>query len=184
MVTDEKNDKKRPKQKQNQKPKPDKQNQNQNQIQESLTMDSNGTQRKLRKKSKPKFQEDVDKTAKNKPKSETRPDKQNQNQIQESLIKDSRGTQLTRSDKEGKSKFQKDVDETAKNKPKSEARPEPSLRFDRHDHLPLIDKSRLVRCKLEKCNGKKTYVFCPKCDVHLCFNVALDRNCFKEFHEI
>lgn len=84
-----------------------------------------------------------------------------------------------------KRKHQSDdnVGESCKKVSKSEKRPHPSLRFDKIDHFPRIDKSRLVRCKNESCD-KKTYVICPKCNVHLCFNVVEERNCFTDFHVI
>lgn len=64
----------------------------------------------------------------------------------------------------------------------SEQRPNQSVRFNHSlEHLPYIDKSRLVRCKNDLCN-KKTYVLCKICNVHLCFNVIDNRNCFTDFH--
>lgn len=95
------------------------------------------------------------------------------NQIQESL-----GSRALRR----KTESQEDVHTNKRSK--TERKPLPSIRFDGRDHLPQIDKSRQVRCKLETCDGKKTYVFCPKCNVHLCFNVIEGRNCFTVFHKL
>lgn len=68
---------------------------------------------------------------------------------------------------------------------KSEKKPPPAVRFNTStQHLPQIDKTRLVRCKNEGCENKKTYVFCPVCNVHLCICIAENRNCFTEFHMI
>lgn len=67
---------------------------------------------------------------------------------------------------------------------KSEKRPNPSIRFNYSlGHFPHIDKSRTVRCKNNECD-KKTYVFCSICNVHLCFCLNENRNCFKDFHTI
>lgn len=66
---------------------------------------------------------------------------------------------------------------------KTEKMPNPSVRFNDVRHPPKIDKSKLVRCKNEGCN-KKTYVFCSKCNVHLCICIADNRNCFDDFHTI
>lgn len=65
---------------------------------------------------------------------------------------------------------------------KSEKRPDLKQRFSDVKHLPVIDKSKLVRCKKEGCE-KKSYVFCSDCKVHLCLNIPSNRNCFKDFHE-
>lgn len=70
---------------------------------------------------------------------------------------------------------------------KSEKRPTPSIRFDYSlGHFPIIDKSRKVRCKYEGCPNTnfKSYVSCSICNVHLCFCVEADRNCFTDFHKI
>lgn len=66
---------------------------------------------------------------------------------------------------------------------KTEKMPELSIRFDQTGHSFNIDKSRQVRCKLEKC-GKKSYIFCTKCKVHLCLNIQENRNCFADFHSL
>lgn len=75
-------------------------------------------------------------------------------------------------------------DSILKKRPKSEKLPVPSVRFDNMNHLPKIDKTRQVRCKNESCKNKKTYIFCSKCQVHLCICVVENRNCFEEFHTI
>lgn len=66
---------------------------------------------------------------------------------------------------------------------KIEKIPDASLRFDQIGHFFKIDKSRLVRCKHEKCD-KKSYIYCVKCNVHLCLNIQENRNCFTDFHII
>lgn len=75
---------------------------------------------------------------------------------------------------------QENVNLTEKNK--MEKMPD-SRRFDQTGHFPVIDKSRQVRCKNEKCD-KKSYILCIKCNVHLCLNTHDSRNCFTEFHSI
>lgn len=67
--------------------------------------------------------------------------------------------------------------------PKTEKLPELSLRFDQTGHFFNIDKSRQVRCKLEKCD-KKSYIFCVKCKVQFCLNIQENRNCFSDFHNL
>lgn len=68
---------------------------------------------------------------------------------------------------------------------KTEKMPSPAVRFDHSlPHFPLIEKNRLVRCKNEDCHNKKSYVSCKVCEVHLCLNVAEERNCFTNFHMI
>lgn len=75
---------------------------------------------------------------------------------------------------------QKDV--APKKQRKSEKRPDSSTRFDYSlGHFPHIDKSRAVRCKNNKCD-KKTFVYCPICEVHLCCCIIENRNCFTDFH--
>lgn len=65
---------------------------------------------------------------------------------------------------------------------KSEKRPDSSIRYNYSlGHLPHIDKSRYVRCKNEWCE-QKTCVSCGVCDVHLCFSIIDNRNCFTDFH--
>lgn len=57
-----------------------------------------------------------------------------------------------------------------------------SVRFGHSStHFPVIDKTRVVRCKNEGCLGK-SYVRCPTCDVHLCFCIQDNRNCFTDYH--
>lgn len=63
----------------------------------------------------------------------------------------------------------------------TEKKPADSVRYDELRHYPEIDKSRIVRCKYEGCN-KKTYIFCSKCNVHLCLCTIENRNCFTKFH--
>lgn len=72
---------------------------------------------------------------------------------------------------------------TSLKKPKSEKRPNPKQRFNDVKHLPVIDKSKLVRCKKEGCEGK-SYVSCSDCKVQLCLNIQSNRNCFKDFHAL
>lgn len=77
-----------------------------------------------------------------------------------------------------------DVDVAPKKLRKSEKKPLPSIRFNLSlGHFPEMDKSRKVRCKNEQCD-KKTSVFCPICEVHLCFCLNDERNCFSAFHKI
>lgn len=71
---------------------------------------------------------------------------------------------------------------TSIKKMKSEKRPDPKQRFNDVKHLPVINKSKLVRCKKEGCEGK-SYVSCSDCKVHLCLNISNNRNCFKDFHQ-
>ncbi|BES89619.1 Hypothetical protein NTJ_02426 [Nesidiocoris tenuis] len=54
--------------------------------------------------------------------------------------------------------------------------PVKSVRFDHVDHMPefSIKKNRCRVCQ------KTTTVYCPKCNVHLCFTP--NRNCAKKFH--
>lgn len=81
----------------------------------------------------------------------------------------------------------KEEDIATKKQRKSEKRPIPSIRFDFSlGHLPSIDKSRKVRCKYEGCPNSnfKSYVLCSTCDVHLCFCIEANRNCFAEYHKI
>lgn len=67
---------------------------------------------------------------------------------------------------------------------KTEKKPNISDRFNKTlEHLPQIDKSRLVRCKNEGCN-KKSYVWCSSCSIHLCLCVIEDRNCFADYHTL
>lgn len=66
---------------------------------------------------------------------------------------------------------------------KSEKRPDSEVRYNNVKHLPVIDKSSLVRCKKEGCQGK-SYVSCSHCKVSLCLNIISNRNCFKDFHEL
>lgn len=67
---------------------------------------------------------------------------------------------------------------------KTEKKPNISDRFNKTlEHLPRIDKSRLVRCKNEGCN-KKSYVCCSSCNVHLCLCVIENRNCFANYHTL
>lgn len=67
---------------------------------------------------------------------------------------------------------------------KTEKKPKISDRFNKTlEHLPRIDKSRLVRCKYEGCN-KKSYISCNLCNVHLCICVIENRNCFANFHTL
>lgn len=68
---------------------------------------------------------------------------------------------------------------------KSERMPPRSIRFDLSlEHFPRIDKSRLVRCKNEGCENKKSYLYCQICNVHLCICIVEERNCFTDFHMI
>lgn len=84
--------------------------------------------------------------------------------------------------KHGNSAYDDDVD--SKKRRKTEKRPLPSIRFNLSlGHLPEMDKNVKVRCKNEECD-KKTYVFCPICDVHLCFCINDERNCFSSFHKL
>lgn len=64
---------------------------------------------------------------------------------------------------------------------KREIMPPHSLRYDQTGHFIRIDKSKVVRCKLEGC-VKKTYISCTRCNVHLCICVSEERNCFTKFH--
>lgn len=57
-----------------------------------------------------------------------------------------------------------------------EVRANHSIRFDEHNHFPIITDTQ-ARCK--NCN-KKTYICCQKCKVHLC--LVSNRNCFPNFH--
>lgn len=77
-----------------------------------------------------------------------------------------------------------DKDIASKKRSKTEKKPAPSVRFDQIGHFPRIDETRMVRCKNEGCQNKKSYILCPKCDVHLCLNITEDRNCFTAFHII
>lgn len=63
----------------------------------------------------------------------------------------------------------------------TEKKPADSVRYDELRHYPKIDKSRIVRCKYEGCK-KKTYIYCTKCNVHLCLCTIENRNCFTKFH--
>lgn len=56
--------------------------------------------------------------------------------------------------------------------------PQQSARFDKIDHLPIIDKIRRM-CKNDSCKGK-TNVVCKKCKVNLCLHSKA--NCFGQFH--
>lgn len=58
----------------------------------------------------------------------------------------------------------------------TEHRPISDIRLDQVAHLPQWTKRG--RCKAA-CPGF-TFVFCAKCEVHLCFNK--DRNCFSKYH--
>lgn len=72
---------------------------------------------------------------------------------------------------------------SSKRQCKSEKRPDSKVRYCDVKHLPVIDKSTLVRCKKEGCQGK-SYVSCSHCKVSLCLNITNNRNCFKDFHEL
>lgn len=61
----------------------------------------------------------------------------------------------------------------------NEKKPDHIIRYDEIAHLPGVDIETRRRCKLEGCT-QLTYVYCEKCNVHLCINIR--RNCFKEFH--
>ena len=52
-------------------------------------------------------------------------------------------------------------------------------RLDGLEHWPQLQQNVRLRCKNEACK-LKTNVFCSKCKVHLCLNVAC--TCFKEYH--
>lgn len=92
-------------------------------------------------------------------------------------------SQQVRHSVKAKQKRQKDIEDGPANKRKrNEKMPHASKRYDRTDHLPDIDrKSNPVRCKNDDCNYK-TYIFCKKCDVHLC--LVDGRNCFLNFHTL
>lgn len=60
----------------------------------------------------------------------------------------------------------------------TERRPNPRVRFDQHEHFPEISEAA-TKCKKENCK-KKTFIYCTKCENHLCF--VEDRNCFTNFH--
>lgn len=66
---------------------------------------------------------------------------------------------------------------------KSEKKPRFPERYDQIAHFPLIKKTNQVRCKNNGCK-ERTFVYCSKCNVHLCFNIVKDRNCFTDFHTI
>lgn len=72
---------------------------------------------------------------------------------------------------------------SAKRQCESEKRPDFKVRYNDVRHLPVIDKSKLVRCKKEGCQGK-SYISCSHCKVSLCVNTTNNRNCFKDFHEL
>ncbi|KAL3187008.1 hypothetical protein MRX96_026102 [Rhipicephalus microplus] len=58
--------------------------------------------------------------------------------------------------------------------------PESNVHLDVVSHMPIWSSSRL-RCK--SCPWQKhsfSFVYCVKCEVHLCFNK--DRNCFATYH--
>lgn len=62
-----------------------------------------------------------------------------------------------------------------------EVRPSKDIRLDKFDHVPHHDhKTKPTRCKNNiKCSGR-TFLYCKKCNVHLCINKT--KNCFAEFH--
>lgn len=67
----------------------------------------------------------------------------------------------------------------------SEKRPNSSIRFNRAlNHMPLIDKKTIGRCKNDDGCGKKTFIMCSVCKIHLCICVKNDRNCFFDYHTI
>lgn len=77
-----------------------------------------------------------------------------------------------------------DDDVASKKRRKTEKKPLPSIRFNLSlGHFPEMDKSGKIRCKNEECD-KKTFVFCPICDVHLCFCLNDERNCCSSFHKL
>lgn len=56
--------------------------------------------------------------------------------------------------------------------------PPRDVRRDGFEHYPLWNSKR-QRCKYPECKGK-TFVYCEKCRVELCFNK--ENNCFRNFH--
>lgn len=61
----------------------------------------------------------------------------------------------------------------------AEKMPNHKIRYDEIAHFPGVDVEKRRRCKFEECIHL-TYIYCEKCNVHLCINMR--RNCFKEFH--
>lgn len=61
----------------------------------------------------------------------------------------------------------------------AEKMPNHKIRYDEIAHFPGVDVEKRRRCKFEGCIHL-TYIYCEKCNVHLCINMR--RNCFKEFH--
>jgi len=60
-------------------------------------------------------------------------------------------------------------------------RPTEAVRTDTIDHLPEFDDRKYAtKCKNKKCEGRRTHVYCLKCNVHLCLDKK--SNCFKDFH--
>lgn len=71
-------------------------------------------------------------------------------------------------------------DELPLKRARFESKPYTEMRYDGHDHMPLVDeKKENTRCKLEMCKYK-THIYCSKCNVHLC--IMKGRNCFVKFH--
>lgn len=55
------------------------------------------------------------------------------------------------------------------------------IRYDNVDHMPIISTER-QRCKEGSC-GQKSFIFCKKCEVHLCILGGKNsRNCFLNYH--
>lgn len=71
-------------------------------------------------------------------------------------------------------------DEVPLKRTRYESMPYTEMRYDGHDHMPLVDeKKENTRCKLEMCKYK-SHIYCSKCNVHLC--IMKGRNCFANFH--
>ncbi|XP_025194766.1 piggyBac transposable element-derived protein 3-like [Melanaphis sacchari] len=50
-------------------------------------------------------------------------------------------------------------------------RPTDAVRTDTIDHLPEFDDRKYAtKCKNKKCEGRRTHVYCLKCNVHLCLD--------------
>lgn len=73
-----------------------------------------------------------------------------------------------------------DADSEISKRTRAERRPINEVRYDRIDHLPIVDQRKDGgRCKLETCKAKSKFI-CSKCNLHLCLNK--DRNCFLIYH--
>lgn len=133
-----------------------------------------------------KRRENADKQTKSEEKIETKENGSEPKQICDESKEEKIEMKKGKSEKEKKEEIGSELQQEKKKKKTkktikknaNEKRPPNSKRYDQCNHFPLRSKES-VRCKNEGC-GKKTDIYCKKCNVHLC--LMNRRNCFTNFH--